>query len=112
MKIHPELREETAGRSHRDENEAVSDASQTKKRVGTGLLVAGWIFTVLCGFIGIAIAFESFNKRSRRSLWDFEKTFFLQELHHTGGLAGSHGSPQADGYRTGLENFLETGSLF
>ena len=38
------------------ENDVVSSSSQTKKRVGAGLLAAGWIFSILGGFVGIAIA--------------------------------------------------------
>jgi hypothetical protein len=51
-----EKRNETEGKLQMNEIEIVSSDSHTKNRVGTGLLVAGWIFTVFGGFIGIAIA--------------------------------------------------------
>jgi hypothetical protein len=51
-----EQKNETGGRFQTSENQAVSSDSQTKKRVTTGLLVAGWIFSILGGFVGIGIA--------------------------------------------------------
>ena len=38
------------------EEQVNEQTSQPLKRVGTGLLVAGWIFTILGGLIGIIIA--------------------------------------------------------
>jgi tryptophan-rich sensory protein len=54
-----EQRNDTAKRFQMSENKDVSSASQTKKPVGAGLLVTGWIFSVLGGFVGIAIAIAS-----------------------------------------------------